>query len=197
MLERRSALAAIYRVGRIGAGDGPPSLSVHERLARDLVQVSGWPQSFPSQCRRLETMLDFPMPDDGLKAVSHGESTIFRVGPERLWLAGPWPGLDPASPGDEAVVTDIGHSRTVLRVAGPQSRVLLNRGLPIDLDEAAFPAGSFAQSVIHHMAVLVHHLDGQDEAVFDVYVPRDFAVSFWQWLTEAAEAFGCQIEEPG
>ncbi|HJO73579.1 MAG TPA: sarcosine oxidase subunit gamma family protein [Rhodospirillales bacterium] len=197
MLERRSALAAIYRVGRIGIEDGPPSLSVHERRARGLVQVSGWPQSFPSLCRRLETMLDFPMPDDGLKAVSHSESTIFRVGPERLWLAGPWPGLDSASPGDEAVVTDIGHSRTVLRVAGPQNRVLLNRGLPIDLDEAAFPAGSFAQSVIHHMAVLVHRLDRQDEPVFDVYVPRDFAVSFWQWLTEAAEAFGCQIKEPG
>ena len=136
------------------------------------------------------------MPDDGLKAVSHGEGTIFRVGPERLWLAGPWPGLDRTPPGDEAVVTDIGHSRTVLRVGGSQSRVLLNRGLPIDLDEGAFPADSFAQSVIHHMPVLVHRLDREDDAGFDVYVPRDFAFSFWQWLTEAAEPLGCQIEEP-
>lgn len=196
MLERRSALAAIYRVGRIGVVDGPPSLTVHERLARGLVQVSGWPESFPSICRRLKTILNFPMPDDGLKAVSHGEGTIFRVGPERLWLAGPWPGLDRTPPGDEAVVTDIGHSRTVLRVGGSQSRVLLNRGLPIDLDEGAFPADSFAQSVIHHMPVLVHRLDREDDAGFDVYVPRDFAFSFWQWLTEAAEPLGCQIEEP-
>lgn len=185
MLEQRSALATV---------------TVSERSSRTLVQVSGWPDSFQRLCLKLETLLCCRMPGDGLRAVSQGQRSIFRVGPERLWVTGLSDDellrkLDGTALGEDAVVTEIGHSRTVVRVAGAGARTLLNRGLPVDLDAAVFPVDSFAQSVIQHIPVLVHRVGLDREGDFEVYVPRDYAVSFWEWLTGAAQSLGCQIRE--
>ncbi len=200
MLEQRSALATVYRPGRIGVQAGPAPVALSERLGRTLVQVSGWPDRFQRLCPRLEALLSCRMPEDGLRAVSQGQRSIFRVAPERLWVAGPayddlLRTLDGAALGEDAVVTEIGHSRTVVRVAGTGARTLLNRGLPVDLDSRVFPVDAFAQSVIHHIPVLVHHADLEGD--FDVYVTRDYAVSFWEWLTGAAQSLGGQIREAG
>ena len=201
MLERRSALAAVYEPGRIGAPEGPASVAVFERVGRTLVQVSGWPGAFGAVCRKLETVLNCRMPDGGRKAVSHGERSFFRVGPERLWLAGSADDellqrLDESALGPDAIVTAIGQSRTVVRVTGTGARELLNRGLPVDLDAAVFPGDAFAQSVIHHIPVLVHRVVLIGDDALDVYVTSDYAVSFWGWLIEAAQSFGCEIRSP-
>ena len=203
MLEPRSPLAAVYEVGRFGIGinTGPASVTVFERANRGLLQISGWPESIAAVARQLATILNFEVPADCTKAASRGELALFRVGPERLWLAGPGddtlrPRIEGALSPQEVAVTDLGHSRTVLRILGPGVRVLLGRGLPIDLDERAFAPDAFAQSVIHHIPVLVHRVGGQDEAAFDVYVPRDLAASFWGWLTAAAAPLGGRVVEP-
>jgi methylglutamate dehydrogenase subunit D len=200
MLEQRSALATVYKPGRIGVQAGAAPVTLSERVGRTLVQVSGWPESFQRLCPKLETLLSCRMPEDGLRAVSQGQRSIFRVTPERLWVAGPSDDdllrtFDGTALGDDAVVTEIGHSRTVVRVAGTGARTLLNRGLPVDLDTAVFPVDAFAQSVIHHIPVLVHRVDRDGDGDFEVYVTRDYAVSFWEWLTEAAQSLGCQISE--
>lgn len=200
MLERRSSIAAVYKVGPFGARNGPAAITVWERRARNLVQVSGWPENFVSVCQKLQAIFEISMPADGLKAASDGYRSIFRVGPERLWLTGPaddrvFGEIDEVVLGDESVVTEIGHSRTILRLSGPDSSTVLNRGLPIDLDDNAFPPGLFAQSVIHHIPVLVHRIDAGVERTFDVYIPREYAVTFWEWLVEAAEPLGGQVGE--
>ena len=201
MLEPRSALEAVYEAGHFGSETGPDPVTVYERAASGLLQVSGWPESIASLIRHLAEIIGCAVPGDGITAVSHGELVLFRVGPERLWLIGPAlevlrTRIEQALPPDEAVLTDLGHSRTVLRLGGPGARVLLSRGLPIDLDERAFAPNAFAQSVVHHIPVLVHRLDAADEAVFDAYVARDLAVSFWEWLIAAAAPLGGNIEEP-
>jgi len=201
MLEQRSALAAVCKPGRIGTREGPASVVVFERVGRALVQVSGWPGAFDPACRKLETLFRCRMPDTGLRAVSQGARSIFRVGPERLWLAGPGDDemlqrLDASALDPDAVVTEIGQSRTVVRVKGAGARELLNRGLPVDLDVAVFPADAFAQSVIHHIPVLVHRVALEGDDGFDVYVTSDYAVSFWEWLTEALQSFGGEITKP-
>lgn len=201
MPDPRSALAAVYEVGRFGLDTGPAAVTVFERTNCDLLQISGWPESFESVARQLAPILDCEVPADGSKAVSHGELVLLRVGPERLWLTGPCPAalrarIEETLIVDEAVVTDLGHSRTVLRILGPGARTLFSRGLPIDLDESAFPLNGFAQSLIHHIPVLVHRIDVQDETTFDVYVSRDYAVSFWGWLTAAASPNGGHVAEP-
>jgi methylglutamate dehydrogenase subunit D len=201
MHEQRSTLTAIYQPGRIGLREGPASVAIFERVGRTLVQVSGWPGTFDAVCRKLETRLNCRIPDAGLRAVSQGARSFFRVGPERLWLAGPADDdmlqrFDESALGHDAVVTAIGQSRTVLRVKGTGATELLNRGLPVDLYAAVFPADAFAQSVIHHMPVLVHRVPLVGDDGFDIYVTSDYAVSFWEWLTEAAQSFACEVRKP-
>jgi sarcosine oxidase subunit gamma len=83
----------------------------------------------------------------------------------------------------EAVVTDLGHSRTVIRITGTSATALLARGIAIDLDDGAFPVDRFAQTAIREVGVLLHRAAGES---FDLYVPRSFAAWLWDWLTEAA-----------
>jgi methylglutamate dehydrogenase subunit D len=201
MPDQRSALAAVYRPGRIGTREGPARVAIRERLGRTLVQVSGWPGAFDPACRKLGVLCNCRIPGDGRTAVSEGVRSIFRVAPERLWLAGPDDDetlrrLDESTLGADAVVTEIGHSRIVVRVTGEGARDLLNRGLPVDLDATVFPPDAFAQSVIHHIPVLVHRVPLAGDNAFDVYVSSDYAVSFWEWLTEAAQSFGCEVGNP-
>ena len=201
MPDPRSALAAVYEVGQFGIHTDPAAIMVFERKNCDLLQISGWPESFASVTRQLEAILKCEIPTDGAKAVSHGELAVFRIGPERLWLTGPGLALleapiENALSVDEAVVTDLGHSRTILRIFGLGARTMFSRGLPIDLDESAFAPNAFAQSLIHHIPVLVHRVGLRDEVAFDAYVPRDYAVSFWGWLTAAAAPIGGHVEEP-
>ena len=201
MLEKQSVLAAVYRACRIGVKVGLAAVSTCERRERNLVQISGWQESFGSVCDRLATVLNSEIPDDLRQAKSLGDRSVFRVGPERLWITGPSSdeilrSLNTVSLGHEAIVTELEHSRMVLRISGPKSDTLLNRGLPIDLHPKVFPVNAFAQSAIHHMPVLVHRVDIIEELVFDAYVSRELAVTFWEWLTEAAAPLGCDIKQP-
>ena len=201
MVEAKSALRAVNRPGTIGVAGGALGVSICERLNRNLVQVAGWRGSFDSVCDRLAAILNCRIPTDLRRASSTGGRTVFRVRPERLWIAGSSNDevlrpLNVESLGEGAVIAQLGHSRTVARVTGSKSYVLLNRGLPIDLDPQVFPANAFAQGAIHHMHVMVHRVDVAGELAFDVYVLRDVAVSFWEWLTEAAAPLGCEIGQP-
>jgi sarcosine oxidase subunit gamma len=160
--------------------------------------MSGWAGSFDAICQRIAAQLGMLVPVDCLTVTTHDDVSILRVGPTRLWFVCDASGdrlrdFLGTFAAQDAVVTEIGHSRTVLRLSGPGARTVLNRGLPIDLDDSAFPESVFAQSIIHHIPALVHRLPSDDDTVFDIYVPREYAVSFWEWLTEAAAPLGGQI----
>ncbi|MDP1907019.1 MAG: hypothetical protein Q8K85_01870, partial [Hyphomicrobium sp.] len=74
---------------------------------------------------------------------------------------------------------------------------LLARGLPIDLNAAAFPPDNFVQSGIHSIGVLVHRRANENGApVFEVHVPRSYAVTIWEFLAESAAPFGYRTGEP-
>lgn len=200
MPELRSALASTRAVGAFGVRREPPAVVLSECAPRGLIQLAGWPDSFGAICERITAQLAVRVPVDCLTASAHADVTVFRVGPTRLWfvcdgacgcrLRDFFASFDAV----DAVVTEIDHSRTVIRVRGPEARTLLNRGLPIDLENTAFPEHVFVQSVIHHVPVLVHRLPSQADPVFDLYVPREYAVTFWEWLIEAAAPLGGRVE---
>jgi sarcosine oxidase gamma subunit len=56
-----------------------------------------------------------------------------------------------------------------------------------------------AQSAAHEVGVILRRL-GADKLggdSFDLYVYRGFALSFWEWLTEAAAETGYRVDPPG
>lgn len=203
MPERRSALAAVCRPGDFGAQLDAPGLEICELVGRDLVQLAGWPDSFESVSARLAELLELSVPTRfGAASVAAGRR-LFLLAPERLWIVAPdgeglGRRLSQAFGAEQAVVTELGHSRTVLRVTGPAARRVLAKGLPVDLDPRVFPPQAFAQSAIHHIGLLIHRVDEGDDAlpVFELYVARGFAVSFWDWLTEAATEPGYRVTAP-
>lgn len=202
MPEARSALASFYHTGRSGAPEGPPGLRVAEVRGRDIVQLASWPDAFGQIAGPLSEALSCTLPADCRRATGGGEVTVLLVGPERLWIVAPesqglHAKLATQFTAEQAVVTSLGHGRTILRIAGPSARSVLAKGLPVDIDEAAFPSGAFAQSLLEEISALVHRQD--DEAggpVFDLYVSRSFAHAAFEWLVESAAEFGCQVEDP-
>ncbi len=184
MAEPSSPLPADARIQAAG-------VTLQEIAGRDLVQLAGWPANFPAAAARLSELLACPLPADTRTAAASGATTLFMVGPERLWIAadatgGLVPRLRAGFAPEEAVVTELGHSRTVIRVAGAGAADLLARGIAIDLDQAAFPAGRFAQTGLHHTSVLLHRCDAD---AFDLYVPRSYARAMWDWLDRSAGIF--------
>ena len=80
-----------------------------------------------------------------------------------------------AALGGAAYVTDQTDSWAMLRVAGAGVRSALERICMLDLDDAAFPEGRVARTVIEHLAVIILR-DGADS--FLLMSPRSSARSF-------------------
>jgi len=187
MPEVRSALSGLAELQGGREPGSVPQVSIAEITGRDLVQLAGWPDSFGNAAARLAGLLSCEAPRDTRSAITAGETTLFMIGPERLWLAAPLAdGLGARLRGvfapELAVVTELGHSRTVLRIAGPASPGLLSRCIGLDLDPMAFPPEAFAQTSLRQIGVLLHRTD--DEC-FHLYLPRSYAAWLWHWLTEA------------
>ncbi len=128
---------------------------------RDLVQVGFWRDSGAAVREALAADLGFAMPESLGSSTSHAELTAFMVAPDKFWITAPLAAglhgrLSKRFATAVAVVTELGHSRTVIRLSGPSVREVLAQLVAVDLDPKVFPLGSVAMTPIHHVAVLVH-----------------------------------------
>ncbi len=90
-------------------------------------------------------------------------------------------------------VTSLSHSRTRIFIEGEPAREVLARSIPLDFHPSAFVIGQFALTGIHHTPVLVHR---SGEQRYEIYAMRTFALSVWEWLSDAALPFGYEVELP-
>ena len=198
MAERESALAGHYQPGVHGAGDGS-AITIQELCGLDLDQVAAWPDTADRVAATIAARTGCAVPEGNGGSTAAGDLRVLWNGPDRWWvvcpIGGPALSLLDAFDADQAAVSDLSQSRTVLRLGGPTSRAVLAKGLPVDLHRRAFAAGRVAQSAIPHTGVLVHRIDDSDS--FDLYVFRGFGLSFWQWLTDAAAEYGYTVAERG
>jgi len=197
MPEIRSALSAHFHPGRFGFEGGELPLVLSEQPLGTLIQLSGWPDNFEQAATPVLQRLGFAGLGDFNHAQAAGGLLAFRIAPERVLLRlASSVGLESLGEAAQTPALDLSHSRTVLRVAGAAAADLLARGLPIDLGAAVFPAGRFVQSGIHSIGVMVHRLaDDNGAPVFEIYVPRSYAVTIWEFLTESAVPFGYRISK--
>ncbi len=161
MLERRSALttAAPY------ASD---VLRIGESRGFTLTQVAGTDKAVGGK-----------VPKSVGVALLLGGHTVFRIGPSQFWFIGETP--PQVSTGCK--LTPLSHSRTRIYLEGAPARVVLAKVVPLDFHASAFAPGLFAQTGLHHTPVLVHCIS---ETRFELYAMRTFAMSIWDWLTDAA-----------
>jgi sarcosine oxidase subunit gamma len=197
MPEQRPALEAQWTPGPFGAvTDDGPGVRVRQLTDRHIVQLAGWANDFAEVVSSLEALIGWQVAGSFGVAAAQGETTIIWTGPERLWIVTPDPAVLTRLPGaidaGRAAWTDLSHGRTILRISGSRTRALMAKGLPVDLHPRAFPVNAVAISAIHHMDVLVHRRDTPDGDTFDLYVPRGYSGSFWDWISVAAAEFGCE-----
>lgn len=196
MLEMRPILAEAAR-GALGEEAGAPGAVVlQENAVHSLIQVSAWPHTHERVATQLAESLGVDSaPEPGSALITFG-ATIMRVQPLSWWLVdADDSSLDPAQwmTADLGTFLDLGHSRARVALYGPDSSTLLNRFLAIDLRPSVFPIGAVATGAFHHVSVLLH----RRERDFHLYMPRGFAVSLFELLTETAAQFGSQVLPSG
>ena len=196
-LSRQSALAAALRQpGRTGS-DGSQRLRMGEVRGWNLVQVSAFASTASELEWAVSAALGVPsLPDKIGKTGDAGARRIFRTGPEQFWVTGPrrtiwhrgcrrwyrrpWERL-PRSP-----TAARASSSRASRCAKSWPAVSRSISIP-----SVFAVGQFALSGIHHTPVLVHRAGEQR---FEIYAMRTFALSVWEWLSDAALVFGYEVQ---
>lgn len=198
MPEFRSPLSACYLPGRYGAGTGDAPLTLGEMPLGALFQIAGWPQSFATKAGAILSALGFAGIGEYATAQRAPGAIAFRIAPERILVRLFSPeardAVIAAADPVETPILDLGHSRTVMRIAGPAAKELLARLLPLDLDEGVFTAGRFAQTGLHGVSILLYRADDTPAApVYDLYVPYTWARTVWDMVRECAAPFGYRV----
>jgi len=197
MLERHSSLAsALEKGGRDGA-DGGRRCRLGEMRGWVLLQVAGFPATIADIERALPAVLGAPLPRTLSETIAVGAGRVFRTGPEQLWIVGPASDgedaeaqLRRAIPPSAGAVTPLSHSRSRIVIDGACARDVLRKGIPLDFDPEVFRVDHAALTGLHHTPILIHRA-GADR--YELYAMRSFALSVWEWLTDAAWEFGYDI----
>jgi len=185
-----SALQSVLRPGR-GGESGPVGVRIAERCDLSIVQVGAIPGVTANRAA-IEAAVGAALPAPNKSAI--GRRVALWAGPGRWFVIEPGRGaladaLEKAAGGSLAI-TDLSHSRTVLRISGPRVRDVLAQGCAADLHRRAARAGDcFVTAVARHSAVL--HV--VEDAAMDVYVYRSFGQDLLEWLLEAAAPYGYEI----
>ena len=194
MLEQVSALALpLQAAGRDGARGG--------RRIR-LSEVRGWHLAhlsvFPGQQDAFQNTLracgGLEPPVELYRGIASGDARLYRVTDDQYW----WLATTHAAmrrfaielPSSVGTFTSLSASRVRIRITGAAARDVLCRGIAIDLHPAVFLQGHSAQTGLHHCGIFLERVadDG-----YEIFVPRSYAVSIWEWLIDAALPFGYDV----
>ncbi len=206
---RQSALAHLGLDGRAQASRGAAGVALAERPHRGMVSLR-LDASDAGAMAAFEAAFGLALPTQPNTTAGHGEASALWLGPDEWWLAVPGPGSGPGpEAGPEladklraaladgfAAVTEVGESRTCIRMAGPKARALLQKGCPLDVHPRAFGAGTCAQTILAKATVAIHLSADESVAegpVFEVYVLRSFAEYLWTWIEDAGREYGVTV----
>ena len=202
---RQSALAHLGLDGRAQASRGAAGVALAERPHRGMVNLRLDP-SDETAMNAFAEAFGFALPVRPNTTAGNGEARALWLGPDEWWLVvpGPEPEAGPeladklrAPLADHfATVTEVGESRTCIRIAGPKARALLQKGCPLDVHPRAFGAGACAQTILAKATVAIHlsaDESAADGPAFEVYVLRSFAEYLWAWLEDAGAEYGVTV----
>jgi len=84
-------------------------------------------------------------------------------------------------------VTNISHSRAVIKIKGLQAKEVLKKGCPLNFNE--LEKNNCASSVFHGITFVVDFVDNNPDT-FNLLTLRSFGESFYYHITDAALEFG-------
>ena len=206
---RQSALAHLGLAGRAGPEPAEAGAAMAEHPHRDIVDLRLDPAEAAAMSAFAEAF-GFALAARPNTTAGNGEVTALWLGPDEWWIVAPGPDpqagpdlaerLRAALAGHAAAVTEVGESRTCIRVSGPKARALLQKGCPLDFHRRAFAAGTCAQTCLAKATVLIHLVADESAPrepaagpIFEIYVLRSFAEYLWLWLEDAGREYGVAV----
>ncbi|RWA88211.1 MAG: hypothetical protein E5W38_00275 [Mesorhizobium sp.] len=141
-----------------------------------LTQLAGWGK-FNERANEALRAKGLALPDSYRLSVQRASMTVWRIAPDRVLVRS-----DAALSFENATdlaVLDLSDSRVCLMLEGPGASGLLSRVASLDFSDVAFDIGSFAQTAIHHVNVLIDH-PGPDQ--FAILIPTTYATSLTSYL---------------
>ncbi|MGX1306519.1 heterotetrameric sarcosine oxidase gamma subunit [Amorphus suaedae] len=193
MADPRDPFGGHLDAGRSGGRRTAAPITIAPIVGTASAQVQAWPGRRAELATALAPVgIHLP---EGQSFTESGGRLCGRIAPGRYLVLSDDTVADVAAavPGAVGAVADLSHARAGVRITGPAVEALMAKAAAIDFSVAAFPPGRLAQTSIHHMGCLV--LRRADD-VFDLYVLTSFAVSFADWLTDAAREFGWTTVAP-
>lgn len=138
-----------------------------------------------------ETALGLALPTAPLTASCNQNKAALWLGPDEWLLLAPEDDQETLTAAFETALSDIPHAlvdisqrQDAILITGPKAPWLLNSGIPIDLDLAAFPVGHVTRTVFHKASVMIWRI-GTDAFILEAW--GSFMEYVMQLLLEAAQ----------
>lgn len=186
---RRSPLAHLS--DRMAAASGE-TVSLTESVYTPMVSLRVDPAA--SAAGRVAAVLGIPLPTrcGEVTGAGAGVHQALWLGPDE-WLV--VTGNDPVALADQlteaigaepGTALDVSANRTVLELAGPQARAVLEKGCPVDLHPRAFGPDRAVMTTLARVPVLLWQTGADSYRV----MPRtSFAAYVARWLLDAMQEF--------
>ena len=149
MADRVSALEGHYNPRRYGK-DGDVGVTLTEVRDLTLHQIAGWADTMTAVGKKGAQAVGAKAAPGPCLASQGSSGAMLRIEPMKWWLFG---AEAPALKPEEGSTLDMSHSRTHIRLTGENATTLLNRHLPLNLSDDAFPVGSVASTAFHHVGI--------------------------------------------
>lgn len=171
-------MAKNHAVPMSGVNSDGRVVSVRENEFGFLTQLAGWNKFDEVASASLQAQ-GGSLPKDYRKATVGEILTVWRIAPDRVLVQSDSKPAFQSS--DDMVVLDLSEARVRLTLEGEGAAGLLSRVIALDFSETAFPIGTFVQTSLHHVGVLVErHASGR----FTLLVPTTWARSLTSLLSD-------------
>jgi methylglutamate dehydrogenase subunit D len=169
-------MAKKHNLPLCGVNSDGASVTVGEVELGHLTQLAGW-AGFSEAAGKALQQYALSFPEDYRRPVRNGSASAWRIAPDRV-LVGSQGELGTEARQD-LVSLDLSDARIGLSLEGPGAAGLLSRMIALDFSEQAFPAGTFVQTSLHHVGVLIER---QGSETFLVLLPTTWARSLTDLL---------------
>jgi len=155
-----------------------------------LVQLEAWDGTSQQFEAVLSETFRIALPGAVGETVHNRNLRVIKVAPRRFWLLYDAPGGEPGAMNPAlGSVVDLGEGRTRLRLSGPRLPDVLARCIAIDWQSPAAAPERAIQTSFHGVPVLFLRTG---ECACELLVPRSFARSILDWLSDSAR--GVELE---
>jgi methylglutamate dehydrogenase subunit D len=192
--ERLTALAPYLAAGGREGAHGTRAYRFTVLQGWRLLLLAAYRGRHESFAQALAPVLGQPPMHEPRRAQALERGQLLNVAPGQHWLvttdAAVCDAVCAALPAAVGSATELSHGRVRVAVSGAEVPALLAKGIAVDLDPAVLGVGQFVQTGLHHVGVLLHRTAPTS---YELYLPRTFAVSLWEWLCDAALADGYEV----